>query len=488
MVRFRQLSVVALLALLCACGGGGGSGMPASFTVGGATTGLGSGDSVVLADNGADPLTISANGSFTFNTPLPQNGAYKVTITTQPTGQACAISMGTGSGVTANVTNVSVACADLTKTWAATGSMATARAYFVAVLLPTGNVLAAGGEEEFYQQVDSGILYAASAAGAELYDPATGAWSATGSMSMSRERFAAMLLPDGTVLAEGGIEFVESYYFSTTVGSGSLASAEIYNPTTGTWTVTGSMTTARTDQTSTLLPNGTVLVAGGDQLTDDSFYGPSVASAEIYDPAGGTWSATASMSMTRADHTSTALPDGKVLVAGGTQFDPSTHTLSTLASAEVYDPSAGTWTTTGSMNTARAYFTATLLQNGLVLVAGGDNASVGTTNSAEIYDPASGTWSPTGSMATARDYQTATLLADGTVLVAGGTTPVIGSEDGAEIYDPLSGTWTPTGNLNFARAGHAATLLPNGTVLAAGGYENNTNFFQASSNAEIYYP
>jgi ribosomal protein S10 len=442
----------------------------------------------VLADNGADPLTISANGSFSFGTPVPSNGAYKVTIATQPARQSCTVSMGSGSAVAADVTTVIVTCIDLTKTWVATGSMATSRAYFVAVLLPSGNVLVAGGEEVFYQQADSGNQLAATAAGAELYDPATAAWSSTASMSTPRERFAATLLADGTVLAAGGIGFISCDYPCNVAGSGSLASAEIYDPAAGTWTATAGMSAARTDPTSTLLQNGMVLVAGGEQPGVASFVGPSLASTEIYDPAVGTWNPTGNMQTARSDHTATLLPTGKVLVAGGDQFDSATYTSTSLASAEVYDPAAGIWTATGSMNVARDGFTATLLPNGTVLVAGGGAIGIGSSNSAEIYDPVSGAWTPTGSMAIARTGHTATLLANGTVLVTGGDTSGIGAETGAEIYDHSSGTWTATGSLNLARAGHSATLLPDGTVLAAGGYENVTNFFVAANNAEICLP
>ena len=173
------------------------------------------------------------------------------------------------------------------------------------------------------------------------------------------------------------------------------------------WVPTGSFVMARSRHTATLLPNGKVLVAGGNN-------GPALSGAELYDPATGTWTATGSMGTARSRHTATLLPNGKVLVAGGfNELD------GFLSSAELYDPASGTWTATGNLGTGRGFHTATLLPNGKVLVAGGNNGAV--LSSAELYDPASGTWTATGSLGTARDLHTATLLPKGKVLVAGGS-------------------------------------------------------------------
>src|SRR6266545_36017 len=121
----------------------------------------------------------------------------------------------------------------------------------------------------------------------------------------------------------------------------------------------------------------------------------------------------------------------------------------------------GTWTVTGNLNTARTDYTATLLPNGKVLVAGGEDANFNVVASAELYDPASGNWTVTGSLNSVRRNHTATLLPNGRVLVAGGVGDS-GNSSSAELYDPANGSWSVTGSLNTARTNHTATLLSNG--------------------------
>jgi hypothetical protein len=193
----------------------------------------------------------------------------------------------------------------------------------------------------------------------------------------------------------------------------------------------------------------------------------------------GSWTATGSLDTARFEHTATLLPNGMVIVAGG--LDGSGNLL---ASAELYEPGSGNWTATGSLKVARVDQTATLLPNGLVLIAGGVDRR-GYSASAELYDPETGSWTPTGSLNVARSDHTATLLPDGKVLVAGGVGNDLNLSASAELYDPTSGSWTLTGSLHTGRDNHTATLLPDGTVLVAGGLDGD---FNVSTGAEVYDP
>jgi hypothetical protein len=242
--------------------------------------------------------------------------------------------------------------------------------------------------------------------------------------------------------------------------------------TAQTFTNTGSMITARYWAAAALLPNGKVLVAGGTP--------GDIAAAELYDPSTGIWTATAPMNYARNNYTMTLLPNGKVLVAGGYSY-----ANGYLSSAELYDPATGTWTLTGSLHIGRNFHTAALLANGNVLVVGGQNASIQDVANAEIFDPASGTWSIAGALNIARQRHTETLLPNGKVLVAGGSTVTVGGISSAELYDPATGNWTMTGTMNSSPAFSTASLLPNGKVLVAGGYNNSQGYL---NSAELYDP
>ena len=241
-------------------------------------------------------------------------------------------------------------------------------------------------------------------------------WEFTGNLNVGRYYHEATLLPNGEVLVTGG----------TTTGNEVLASAELYDPGAGAWTVTGSLHTARLLHTATLLANGKVLVAAGNDYVTGF-----TTKAELYDPTTGTWTSTGNLNVGREDHAAMLLSDGRVLVAGG--YGLAAGNTGSLASAELYDPITGTWTFTGSLHTPRQSYSATLLSDGKVLVAGGFNSGEALA-SAELYDPATGTWTDTGSLNNARYSHTATLLADGKVLVAGGEN--LTKLRSAELYDP----------------------------------------------------
>jgi N-acetylneuraminic acid mutarotase len=210
-------------------------------------------------------------------------------------------------------------------------------------------------------------------------------------------------------------------------GNGYLTSAELYTPATGTWTTTGSLNTSRTFDTMTLLTNGQVLVAGGlGQPVGTTIN--ILASAELYDPSTGIWKKTGSLNTARTGHTATLLSNGQILVAAG-------EGSSFLTSAELYDPSKGKWTLTGSLNNARDQHAATLLSNGQVLVAGGSNGNAYLA-SAELYNPSTGVWTTTGSLNTARACHTMTLLSNGQALVVGGVDNNSNALASAELYTP----------------------------------------------------
>jgi hypothetical protein len=336
--------------------------------------------------------------------------------------------------------------------WTVSGSMAEVRTDYTATLLVDGRVLVVGGD----RGPDATPRALASA---EVYDPATGTWTGTGSLVTGRFSHTATLLADGKVLVAGGTDSGRGRQTSEGEDFRScvcLASAELYDPASGTWTVTGSMITDRGDHTATLLPDGRVLVAGGKNIDQG------VALAELYDPATGSWTATRAMGAAHVDALALLLLDGRVMVLGGG------------GTAELYQPRSESWSSTDCCPESKP--SATLLRDGQVLVAGGDV----TFPSAGLYDPARGTLAAIGNMIEAHSGHTATLLPDGRVLLAGGDQ----GGASAEIYDPATGSWTTTASMTHARFGAWAIGLLDGRVLVFGG-SNNTGVL---TSAELYGP
>jgi hypothetical protein len=239
-------------------------------------------------------------------------------------------------------------------------------------------------------------------------------------MIESRTRHTATLLPDGRVLVVGGQRFD---FHDGGLFPGRPSSAEIYDPRANRWSSTTPMDASRLAQTSTRLPDGRVLVTGG---LDDQ--GVTLKSTEIYDAPEDRWISAAPMAIARSGHVATLMANGDVLVASGLGEEPSRLTIS-LSSAEIYDSHTNVWVSVASMAEFRVAVTATLLRNGMVLVVGASGQS-----RAELYDPAQDRWSRTGP-SMVRYQHTATLLSNGKVLIVGGYG--IESVSSVLIYDPM---------------------------------------------------
>jgi hypothetical protein len=292
---------------------------------------------------------------------------------------------------------------------------------------------------------------------------------ATSNLNTARSNHVAATLPNGNVLVAGGNN-------ST---SPALNTAELYSA--GTFTLlTAPMETSRTSFSGTLLGNGSVLVAGGLNAG-----GNSVSSVETYlngafslDPNG--------MSTARDSHTATLLPNGNVLIAGGENgFGNNLNT------AEIYHAADGTFSAPVTMTSAHVAHTATLFTSGplqgKVLIVGGDVLGEGTnipTNVAELYDPVANTFTATGPLNVARANHVAVLLPNGKVLIAGGVNGSNQAEVSAELYDPVAQTFSFTGPLGSAQSSPAAVLLANGQVLVLGG----TGTAGQDNQAQMYNP
>jgi len=380
-------------------------------------------------------------------------------------------------------------------TFTPTGDMTTGRANHTSTLLNDGRVLITGGD------LGTGLVSRT----AEIYDPTTEKFTLLSKrMTISRSKHSANLLADGAVLLVGG------------------KSADVYNPVTQTFTQTTNSPTNRSSHASVTLNDGTVLITGG-------YVGKLPASdAWIYDPANQIQpftKLTGKMTVPRANHQTTLLLDGRVLVTGGfagtsphnevdfytpatgqfTSAQPmlnhrSNHqavllpsgavlvvggtTLETgfLAVNEIWDPTSGNWSVHDTMSEGRTGPTATMLLNGQILVAGGITGNM-TLQSAEEIEPGTSTFTSLGNMQVARNQHTDTLLPDGRVLLAAGSTDAVWLNS-AEAFDPGTNTFIPVGNLATARKSHTATLLQDNQVLITGGKTETAD----TKTAELFDP
>jgi hypothetical protein len=339
-------------------------------------------------------------------------------------------------------------CLAAADTWTLIGPMTTTRVFHTATLLGNGYVLVAGGSSAYPTLTP--------VTSAELYNPTGKSFSSTDSMSDARVGHTATLLPNGKVLVAGGNN-----------GTGDLNSADLYTyGLLGGFSPTDGMGAARAYHTATLLPSGQVLVAGGQ-------HGTGVLNlSELYDPGTGQFTATTGhMQAARKNHTATLLPNGKVLVAGGEDGSGNW-----LPSAELYNPATGTWNFTDPM-AVRMQHTATLLRNGKVLVRGGY-----TFQPPQLYDPATGTWSETGSTDVPDLQSMANLLWDGKALITAGLQAAF-----YQLYDPLADTFSQPGAMAVARHCPTAVRLADGRVLAMGGLVVSQTIDVVTS-AELYEP
>ncbi|MCU1234982.1 MAG: Kelch repeat-containing protein [Candidatus Solibacter sp.] len=324
-------------------------------------------------------------------------------------------------------------------TFTATGSMITRRVGHTATLLPNGKVLMAGGRENAF----SNLLLSS----AELYDPATGTFTFTGSMNAPRAQHTATLLPDGRVLIAGG---------SHDLG------AEIYDATTGTFAALPEADAPESwAGATTLLKDGSVLIAG--QPT-----------AKVYDPTAGIFVVAGPYAGPRPVFIEAALllPDGQVFLTD------------IFGWSQIFDPSRRTFRYAGLVDFWYDVRTTTLLASGKILIVGNESND-GLPADAELFNPSDGIFTRLGYSASGHEYAASGLLPDRTVLVTGGQVPGGNGNSAAELYLPESGTFSSAGDMTDGRHQHTLTLLTDGTVLIAGGY---SAYPWSTSSAELYRP
>ena len=392
-------------------------------------------------------------------------GTQAAGIASLSNGAASGLALGsTGATATIGTVSAGATVSVTTNTWTAAPAMPTERvAGHTATLLPSGQLLVVGGVKSA----------GAGTAAADLFDPASATWTPMAPMNVMRSSHAATLLADGRVLVTGG----STVSSAAAKGYVNNTSAEIYDPVANTWTPVPPMSAARSHHTATRLPDGKVLVVGGENL--QYLVEPT---AEVYDPATNTWATPRTPPLApRSQHTATLLPSGLVLIAGG--FDIVDGLLTPTSTAELYDPvlhtttssvpdgNGGTTTVTtitGGLDftaTAPMAFphygqTATPLADGRVVIVGGN------TTQTEAYDPAAATWTTQGNTAATHTSHGAVLLPDGRILVVGGTQFALPD---AELFDAATGAWSAAAPTRVLRSNATATLMPDGSVMVCGG-------------------
>ncbi|MGB5816185.1 MAG: kelch repeat-containing protein, partial [Thermoanaerobaculia bacterium] len=342
-----------------------------------------------------------------------------------------------------------------------TDSLNEGRSYHTVTPLLGGDVLVVGGADGDINAISS----------LERYDPSLGTFTTVATLSPARMLHSATRLDDGTVLIAGGLDGL---------GGTVLNTALIYNPTDHSLTpTTGSLNVERFHHSATLLADGKVLIVAGNTTGNTS-----ISSAEIYDPAVGTFTLSGSLNTFRRLHTATLLNDGRVLIAGGRPNVGATDTF------QVWDPGSGLFGPEGAMNDQRYLHKATLLADGAVLITGGAAGVGSPLDTVELFDPASDTFSyAVGDMKIGRRAHASIRLPSGEVLIAGGSSDGLVLLSEAEVYDPITQTFALTDVLNVARSGPRATRLTDGRVLLVGGWESFGVLNAVASNAaEIYDP
>jgi hypothetical protein len=352
---------------------------------------------------------------------------------------------------------------EVTEEWVQRTPLSSPRIGFpVRVALPDGRALLAGGASDF-----NGGAYLATA---ELYTPPQQcprtcgpAWLPLEPMREAREQATATRLEDGSVLVVGGLR-------KAGTSSTFLSSVERFVPDTRTWQFAGSLHTPRVQHVATRLRDGRVLVSGGWAQHADGTYGP-MATAEVYNPATGLWTLTGTMSRARFRHAATLLPDGRVLVVGG-------EDTRSVPLAELYDPRTGTWTPAAPTLGAHWGTQLVSLSGGEVLALGGrvrvvDDSpptQMEVSPDTDVYDPVTGTWRAGPVMNVKRWGPTALVLRSGRVLAFSGARHSWNAS-ASELYDPATRQWSPTGDVvEYRHHGLSAAVLSDGRVLATGGW------------------